>query len=100
AVQRQRQERLAVGLLVERPTAVGGRKGLMLVERLDLGRDVEEALGAQEEAVALAPDVAGEPQGCVQLRLRAAGSEAEVLAPAFGVEAGRDGNRFQDGGLA
>ena len=83
-----------MGLLVEGAVAISAD-----VEPFDLGRDVEEALGAEEEASARS-GVPDEPERGVKRRFRGARRELEIDRPALDVEAEGDRDRLQDRGLA
>src|SRR5687767_1157120 len=94
---------LAVGLLVERDAAVAVDDTIaawLRVESLDLGADIEVALGAQEEAIAGPTMAANRPHELVQARLGASRAEPEVLRAALCVESREDRDRFDQRGLA
>src|SRR6266481_2311685 len=100
SVLRQREKRLSVRLLVQGSAAVGGddrRPPRFAIEALDLRRHVEVALRAQEVPCLRSPDATHQSDYRVQLGLRSARREVEVLASTLGVEARRDGDRFRDG---
>ena len=94
----QCEERLAVGLLVQRLAAVGvddARSHSFGVEPLDFGRHVEEALRAQEEAVPRLAHPLRDAEVLVQVRMGRACAEAEVFRPALGIEAAGDGDGLE-----
>jgi hypothetical protein len=92
----QREKRLAVRLLVQRSATVGSAD----LELVDRGRDVEEALGPEEEAVAGRADLANKPEMFVQPGDGFPGREVEVVGAALGVEAESDRDGFDQGRLA
>src|SRR4051794_34618263 len=98
AIEQQREECLAVRLLVQRYAAISSGDA----EAVDLRRYVEERLGAQEVAVR---GIARRSSQMKEQRLfgfivTADGFEAEVLRAAFLIESGGDGQRLDDGRLA
>src|SRR4051812_36765942 len=102
-MRREREEGLAVRLLVERDPAEAiddPGAAAFCIETLDLGRDVEVALGAQEEAVLRTAVTADRPHALVQARLGASRAKLKVLRATLCVEAGEDRDRFDQGGLA
>src|SRR3954468_5536017 len=100
AVRGERQERLAVRLLVELEAAVERQVGRELALFVHIGGDVEEALGAQEIAVArLAPAVHARREALDRARDRRQLAPALVLA-SLGREADRLGDRLDQRRLA
>jgi uncharacterized protein (DUF362 family) len=71
-------------------------------ELLDLGGDIVEALGAEEEPVATAfpPHTAAEPNPLVEVGVRCARREVEVSGPAFGIESVGHRDGFEQSRLA
>jgi hypothetical protein len=107
AIFQERDEGLPVGLFVEGFATVSFDEGRVVgaqrwdgVEAFDFGGDVEVGLGAEKETGAWALLAAGETNVAVELGMRGAGVKVEVARAAFGVEAGGDGEGFEEGGFA
>ena len=93
----ERDERFAVRLLVQRDTAV---RDDGIEDPLDVGSDVEEALGSEEVAGPRTAGAADEPQVLVEHRVRRACGYGHVTAAALGVEARGYGDRLDQSRLA
>jgi hypothetical protein len=101
AVGGQREERLAVGLLVQRDVAVARQVGRELRAAVDELRDVEEALRAQEVAVARLAGAQDGLERAAEDVARHRRQLAETLQlTALGREAHRVGRGLDDGRLA
>jgi hypothetical protein len=75
------EERLSVRLLVKGAASVRAdqrRTEVVFIQSLDLRRQVEQALGAHEEAVFRPSPAPVEPDKLVQHRVRGAGREVEA----------------------
>src|SRR5207248_589553 len=100
----ERDERLTVRLRVQRFPAVGDKSAgttAVLRHLIEVRRDIEEALGAQEIAVADATGAADQAQTAMQRRLGRVGrGESSEFAAAFGVQLRGDGDRLDKRGLA
>src|ERR1700730_18211945 len=90
----QRQEGLAVRLLVEGAVAIAP-----YAEAFDFGRHVEKALGAEKEAH-LRTMNPPKTNTAMEIGLRAPRCEREVDRSSLRVEAGGDGDRLEDRRLA
>src|SRR5262245_53279341 len=104
AIEQERKKGLPVRLFVKRPSSVGlnnprggGRFG---VHPFDVGRDVEKALSAEEEAVLGPLSGPYQSQVFVQLGVRGPRGKLKVDRPSLRVESPRGGDPFQQGGLA
>jgi hypothetical protein len=92
-------------LLVQGPLAVGSmdRRSAgtrLVVQPLDLGLDIEEALGPQEIAVVRLDRRSDASDVAVQGRMRCAVAEIEVPRPALRVKAPGHGQGLDQGRLA
>lgn len=92
----QGEEGLAVRFFMERNAAVGVGDG----KPLDFGGDVEKAFGAEEVAGGGAARGLDQAQAAPEAGFGAARRKVEVPRSAFGVEAGGDGEGFDQSGFA
>ncbi len=97
AVHDERDEGLAVGLLVQRPAAV---RGDGIGDLLDVRRDREEALRPQEVAGPGTGRAAYQAEVPVQRGVRGTGRDGHVLTAALSVETGGDSDRLGQRRLA
>ena len=93
----ERDERFAVGLLVQRSAAIWCET---TIEALEIRRDIEEALRPQEIPGPWLPSAAHEPQVLVQHGVRRTRGQGHVPAAALGVETGGDRDRLHQRRLA
>lgn len=101
-IREQGHERFAVGLFVQGFSAVRAdqRRATEFVQAINFGCDIEEGLRAEKETGLRAFMTTREANVAVQVGMRRPCLEAEVFRTAFGVESGRDGQRFEQRGFS
>ena len=104
SVEDEGKEGFAVGLLVERPVAVGWTDvtgfGGFGIELFNFGGDVEEAFSAEEESVARFRVSFGDFEKTVEIGMRRASLKREIPRAALGVKTASDGKCFKERGFA